>query len=84
MNEHLAVISQCVLAGAIAVLVLDKAGWHISPRVNLPDNIALLPLPSYAPELKISGNSCVPIGSAIVCGRATRPSSMPAVRPGTS
>ena len=26
MNEHLAVISQCVSAGAIAVLVVDKAG----------------------------------------------------------
>jgi transposase len=51
MNEHLAVIGQCVSAGAIAVLVPDKAGWHTSPRVKLPDNIALLPLPSYAPEL---------------------------------
>jgi len=37
--------------GAIAVLVLDGAGWHTSPRVQLPDNIVLLPLPPYAPEL---------------------------------
>jgi hypothetical protein len=51
MNEHLAAISHCVSAGAIAVLVLDQAGWHTSPRLTLPDNIVLLPLPPYAPEL---------------------------------
>ena len=51
MNEHLMEISQCVRAGAIAVLVLDRAGWHTSPRLRVPDNIVLLPLPPYAPEL---------------------------------
>ena len=44
-------ISRHVSVGAIAVLVLDGAGWHTSPRVDLPDNIVLLPLPAYAPEL---------------------------------
>lgn len=51
MNEHLAVISQSVSVGAIAVLVLDGAGWHSSPRLKVPDNIVLLPLPAYSPEL---------------------------------
>ena len=51
MNEHLAEISRYVSVGAIALLVLDGAGWHSSPRLNVPDNIALLPLPPYAPEL---------------------------------
>ena len=51
MNEHLAEISQCVSLGAIALLVLDGAGWHSSPRLTLPDNIVLLALPPYAPEL---------------------------------
>ena len=51
MNEHLVAISRHVSVGAIAVLVLDGAGWHTSPRVKLPDNIVLLPLPVYAPEL---------------------------------
>lgn len=51
MSEHLAEISQCVSLGAIAVLVLDGAGWHTSPRLRVPDNIVLLPLPPYAPEL---------------------------------
>ena len=44
-------ISQCVSAGAIAVLVLDGASWHTSPRLRVPDNIVLLSLPPYAPEL---------------------------------
>jgi hypothetical protein len=51
MNEHLAEISRCVSLGAIAVLVLDGAGWHSSPRLEVPNNIVLLPLPPYAPEL---------------------------------
>jgi hypothetical protein len=51
MNEHLAVIGRAVSKGAIAVLVLDGAGWHGSPRLEVPDNIVLLPLPPYAPEL---------------------------------
>jgi hypothetical protein len=51
MNEHLAEISRRVSVGAIAVLVLDGAGWHSSPRLAVPANIALLPLPAYAPEL---------------------------------
>jgi hypothetical protein len=51
MNEHLAEISQCVSLGAIALLVLDGAGWHKSPRLTVPDNIVLLPLPAYSPEL---------------------------------
>jgi transposase len=51
MNEHLAEISRCVSVGAIALLILDGAGWHRSPNLKIPDNIALLPLPPYAPEL---------------------------------
>jgi hypothetical protein len=51
MNQHLMEISQGVSVGAIAVLVLDGASWHTSPRLRVPDNIVLLPLPPYAPEL---------------------------------
>jgi len=51
MNEHLTEISRRISVGAIAVLVLDGAGWHTSPRLDLPDNIVLLPLPAYSPEL---------------------------------
>jgi hypothetical protein len=51
MNKHLAEISQCVSLGAIALLIRDGAGWHGLPRLVVPDNIVLLPLPPYAPEL---------------------------------
>ena len=51
MNAHLAAISDRVGAGAIAVLVIDGAGWHRSADLIVPDNIVLLRLPPYAPEL---------------------------------
>src|SRR5271168_2095519 len=52
MNEHLKEISTQVAAGAHAVLVLDGAGWHQrGGELQVPDNITLLSLPPYAPEL---------------------------------
>ena len=51
MNAHLAEISRTVAAGAHAILVLDGAGWHGSKALRVPDNITLLLLPPYAPEL---------------------------------
>ena len=51
MNLHLAEIARTVTPGAHALLVLDGAGWHGSKELAAPDNITLLPLPPYAPEL---------------------------------
>jgi transposase len=52
MNLHLAEISALVAPGAHAVITLDGAGWHqTGGKLKLPDNISLLPLPSYSPEL---------------------------------
>jgi transposase len=34
-----------------AVLVCDRAGWHTSGRLAVPDNVTLLHLPSKSPEL---------------------------------
>jgi transposase len=36
------------------LLVLDKAGWHTSPRVEVPEGIHLEFLPSHSPELQPS------------------------------
>ena len=33
------------------VLILDKAGWHISKNISMPSNLFLLHLPPYSPEL---------------------------------
>ena len=52
MNEHLKEISTQVAAGAHAVLICDRAGWHqTGGDLNVPDNMTLLPLPPYSPEL---------------------------------
>jgi hypothetical protein len=56
MNKHLAEISQCVSVSAIALLILDGAGWHSSPHLIVPENIVLMPLPPYAPELNSTEN----------------------------
>ena len=34
-----------------AALVIDGAGWHIANALRVPDNVTLVKLPSYAPEL---------------------------------
>jgi hypothetical protein len=52
MNLHLQEISTQVSPGAFAVLTLDGAGWHqVGDRLVVPDNIGLLHLPPYSPEL---------------------------------
>jgi DDE superfamily endonuclease len=57
MNLHLAEISRQVAPGAHAVVTLDRAGWHQQGgRLRVPDNISLLPLPPYSPELNGAEN----------------------------
>ncbi len=51
MNLHLAEIATQVAPGTHAVLLLDQAGWHLSGRLVVPDNITLVPLPPKCPEL---------------------------------
>ncbi len=51
MSLHLAEIARTVTPGAHALLVLDGAGWHGGKDLVVPDNITLLTLPPYAPEL---------------------------------
>ena len=52
MNLHLQETSTQVTPGSLAVLICDSAGWHqTGGELELPDNIVLLPLPPYSPEL---------------------------------
>jgi transposase len=51
MQAHLLEISAAVAPGAHAVLLLDRAGWHLSGKLAVPGNITLLPLPPRCPEL---------------------------------
>ena len=34
-----------------AVLVADQAGWHVAHALRIPDNVSLIHLPPYSPEL---------------------------------
>ena len=52
MNLHLKEISTQVAPGAHALLACDGAGWHqTGKKLIVPDNITLLSLPPYSPEL---------------------------------
>jgi DDE superfamily endonuclease len=44
-------ISSNVAKGAHAVVLLDRAGWHITSKLDMPENITPIFLPSRAPEL---------------------------------
>ena len=53
MDLHLAEIAAAVAPGAHAVLLLDRAGWHMSAKVAVPPNITSVPLPPKCPELNV-------------------------------
>ena len=49
MQLHLDEISCNVAEGAHAVLLLDRAGWHTTSKLDVPGNITPIFLPSRAP-----------------------------------
>ena len=65
MSAHLAEISRTIAPGAhgvlrrendppdhfLILLILDGAGWHGATALVIPDNLSLLTLPPYSPEL---------------------------------
>ena len=51
MNKHVALLSSRLQPDEHAVLVCDRASWHRSKGLEVPDNITLLLLPPYSPEL---------------------------------
>ena len=52
MNQFLSGLSGMLAADEHAVLVLDNAGWHVAGALVVPENITLLYLPPYSPELQ--------------------------------
>jgi hypothetical protein len=56
MQLHLDAIAPAVGAGAHAILLCDRAGWHTSKALKVPRNISLMPLPARAPELNPQEN----------------------------
>ena len=51
MQCHLDEISKCVALGAHGVVTMDGAGWHRAHDLNIPDNLSILIIPPYSPEL---------------------------------
>ena len=51
MQLHLDEISKNVEEGYHAIIMMDRASWHTTEALNIPENISLLPLPPYSPEL---------------------------------
>ena len=56
MQAHLDAIGRAVAPGAQALLILDKAGWHTTRKLELPGNVTLVPLPPACPELNAAEN----------------------------
>ena len=57
MTDQLEEIRQAVAPGAHAVLLVDQAGWHSTPKLKVPDNITLVLLPPRSPELNPMENT---------------------------
>jgi DDE superfamily endonuclease len=57
MDLFLAELSRAIPAGSHAALVLDGAGWHVSPGLDVPPNLTLIHPPPYSPEL-VWGFAC--------------------------
>ncbi|MDX8481537.1 IS630 family transposase [Mesorhizobium sp. VK24D] len=51
MQLHIDEISRHVEKGAHAVLIMDRAGWHTTANLRMPENITPIFLPSRAPGL---------------------------------
>jgi hypothetical protein len=51
MTIFLREFAKTLAPDAHVVMVLDQAGWHGANSLKVPDNITLVPLPPYSPEL---------------------------------
>ena len=51
MQMHLEEISRTVAAKAHGVVLMDRAGWHRTDKLEIPKNLTIILLPSRAPEL---------------------------------
>lgn len=51
MQMHLDEISRHVAPSAHAAILMDRAGWHTTGKLLVPDNITIILLPSRSPEL---------------------------------
>jgi transposase len=67
-STELAAFAKAVGAGPRKqiVLVLDRAGWHVSGKLQVPEHVHLLLLPPYSPELNPAEHLWVLSNTALV------------------
>ena len=51
MQNHLQLISDATPKGRYAVVIMDRASWHSNKIVGRFNNLSILHLPPYSPEL---------------------------------
>lgn len=68
MEEHLKAVSQRVEDDAHAIVLTDRAPWHQS--LKMPENITILHIPPYSPELNPTENVWDYIRSNYLSNRA--------------
>ncbi len=51
MNAFLKILSGEIDAGDLVILLMDQAGWHKAKALVVPENIVILYLPPYSPQL---------------------------------
>jgi transposase len=56
MNAFLEQFSRELPAEMHAVMVLDRAGWHVSAKLKVPGNVTLIHLPPKSPQLNPAEN----------------------------
>ncbi len=69
MQAHLWEFSRNVASGAHAILLLDRAGWHMTAKLKVAKNITLLFLPPRAPELNPVENLWQYLRQTYLCNR---------------
>src|SRR6516162_854876 len=82
MNLFLAELGQAVAPGAHGIVLMDKAGWHTSGDLVVPENLSLIFLPPYSPASSDHGCISETIASRTASSRPLTRSSTPAVTPG--
>jgi hypothetical protein len=51
MQAMLGELSHAVAPGAHAVVLMDRAGWHVAKKLEIPAHLTPVFLPAYSPEL---------------------------------
>ncbi|MGR5213344.1 transposase [Vibrio rotiferianus] len=53
MIEHLSQMSEVTEEGRYAVVIMDGEGWHTDDIAEPFDNLSIIKLPPYSPELNL-------------------------------